>query len=116
VGFKHGAVSIKDGKWTCTPTYQTWKHMRQRCLNPNDDNYPHYGGRGITIDEHWNTFTNFLKDMGERPLGKTLDRKDVNGPYSKANCEWATVSQQNKNRRKWSRNVTDSSRNIPAYA
>jgi hypothetical protein len=82
-----------------TTTYDTWRSMRQRCWNPRHARFADYGGRGITIDERWWTFRGFLADMGERPASTTLDRCDKDGPYAPGNCRWATLSQQNRNRR-----------------
>jgi hypothetical protein len=73
--------------------------MIRRCTKPEDPRYPDWGGRGITIDPPWLDFTNFLADMGERPPGMTLNRKDNNGPYAKWNCEWATPHEQQMNSR-----------------
>jgi hypothetical protein len=73
--------------------------MKQRCANPKNASYKHYGGRGISFDPAWNTFIVFLGDMGEAPEGLSLDRKDVNGNYSKDNCRWATNEEQASNRR-----------------
>jgi hypothetical protein len=53
-------------------TYRTWKNMHVRCANPNASSYSRYGGRGITVCERWQDFRNFLRDMGERPLGMSL--------------------------------------------
>ena len=72
--------------------------MKGRCLNPKHKAYPAYGGRGITVCEKWLKFENFLKDMGERPEGKTLDRKDNDKGYYKGNCRWATSDEQYDNR------------------
>jgi hypothetical protein len=84
-----------------TATYQTWHMMIQRCTNPKRSDYERYGGRGITVCKRWrDSFEAFLVDMGERPKGLTLDRKNNDGPYTKRNCRWATPSQQEKNKRR----------------
>lgn len=75
-------------------TYKSWKQMRQRCNNPNSDQWEWYGGKGISICPEWNSFEQFVADMGERPEGMTLDRKDGSGNYEPTNCRWATAKQQ----------------------
>lgn len=84
---------------TNSPTYYSWKGMRQRCENPKDPSYGRYGALGIRVCERWSRFENFLADMGIRPEGTTLDRKDVHGNYEPDNCRWATKEQQQNNRR-----------------
>lgn len=79
--------------------YRSWESMRSRCLNPNDSSYVRYGKRGITICPEWESFTQFLADMGERPPGTTLDRKRNNEGYYPDNCRWATPVEQGENRR-----------------
>ena len=74
--------------------------MKRRCLNPRDRQYPEWGGRGITICNRWLDFNNFYADMGERPEGMTLERKDNNGNYEPGNVKWATATEQQQNTRK----------------
>ena len=81
-------------------TYRIWTNMKTRCLNPKASNFAWYGGRGIGIDPEWAvSFEAFFRDMGEAPPGMTLDRKDGNGNYGRLNCRWASMLEQNNNRR-----------------
>jgi len=80
-------------------TYNSWRGMVNRCTKPAYHSWHRYGGRGIKICGRWrNSFADFLKDMGERPPGRTLDRKNPNGHYCPGNCRWATPKQQANNR------------------
>lgn len=81
-------------------TYNSWRNMIQRCTNENHEQYDGYGGAGIYICPGWRkSFQQFVRDMGKRPTGKTLDRyPDPDGPYTPANCRWATPEQQAQNR------------------
>jgi len=87
---------IKNGHYH---TYQIWVAMRQRCNNPRSKDWENYGGRGIKICKEWGLYANFLADMGERPFGLTLERKNNHKGYCKSNCEWVNRTQQNRNRR-----------------
>lgn len=79
-------------------TYSSWNAMMNRCTNPDHDKFRYWGGRGITVCERWYKFVNFYEDMGERPVGKTLDRINPDGNYEPGNCRWATPLQQRHNR------------------
>jgi hypothetical protein len=82
------------------PLYQTWQSMKARCLNSNNPNFADYGGRGIKVCDQWmHNFNQFAKDMGERPVGYSIDRINNDGDYTPQNCKWSTRKEQQQNRR-----------------
>jgi hypothetical protein len=87
--------------------------MRQRCNNPNNDRYQDYGGRGIRYAAHWDSFDNFLADMGERPsLEVSLDRIDNDKGYSPENCRWADRATQSMNQKDLRRSNTSGTKGV----
>lgn len=103
-GLRHGHAS-NGGR---SATYRSWLCMNERCYNPNSRSYPDYGGRGIQVCAQWrgkDGFQTFLRDMKERPEGKTLDREYNDGNYTPNNCKWSTRREQANNQRKRSHGI-----------
>lgn len=95
--FKHGMAHTKIS--------HIWRAIKDRCSNPNNKRYKHYGGRGITICDEWrNDFLAFynyvskLEHYGEE--GYSLDRINNDGNYEPDNLRWADAKTQNHNTRK----------------
>lgn len=90
-----------------TKEYKAWCTTIQRCTNPNHVSYKNYGARGIRMCDHWRySYAQFLADMGPKPEGLQLERKNNDLGYlcplclpPLGNCEWATRRKQLKNRR-----------------
>ena len=89
--FRHGMCN--------TTEYSCWMHILARCENPKDPAYHNYGARGIRVCARWHDFVLFFKDMGKRPKGLTLERKNNDGHYEPGNCIWTDRTDQAYNRR-----------------
>lgn len=82
------------------PLYHLWVNLRGRCYTKSNHKYYMYGGRGVRVCKEWDSFEQFVKDMGPRPSpAHSVDRIDTNGNYEPGNCRWATPKQQQRNTR-----------------
>jgi len=91
--------------------YRIWAWMKQRCNNPNNEEYHNYWWRGIKVCEEWEDFKIFHKDMWisheihykknkqKYKRNTSIERIDVNWNYELENCTWATTIEQGRNRR-----------------
>ena len=96
--YQEGQSEGRTTAWT--PEYRAWMSMRRRVSPGNKKMKALYSDRGITICARWDSFDNFLADMGKIPRpGWTLDREDNDKGYDRANCRWADCQTQAQNRR-----------------
>lgn len=79
--------------------YGIWRCMLYRCDPKNAAKFPRYAGRGITVDQAWQSFEQFVADIGPRPTpGHTVDRINNDLGYGPGNCRWATWEEQERNK------------------
>jgi hypothetical protein len=107
----HGHVRAyknRDGGYSrrTTGEYNSWDSMIYRCSREWHHGWDDYGGRGIRVCKRWREpsgygFFNFIRDMGPRPIGTTLDRINPQGHYEPGNCRWATPQVQTENQRRF---------------
>ena len=81
------------------PLYGTWYMMIYRCTSPKCSDYPRYGGRGISVHPSWMDFIRFVRDVGDKPEGTSLDRIDNDKDYEPGNVRWASPKEQALNQK-----------------
>lgn len=89
----HGQSNPRNGKRS--KTYIVWSGIIARVNHPLSNSYI-----GVTVSDEWKVFENFLRDMGEVPEGKSIDRIDNTRGYEIDNCRWASRTEQSRNVRK----------------
>ena len=88
-----------------TKIYHTWLDMKDRCFNERNKRFFDWGGRGITVCDEWkNSFQAFYDHVSQLPHfgeeGYSIDRINNDENYEPGNVRWATVKEQNNNKRK----------------
>lgn len=79
--------------------YRIWQGMKVRCANKNHKDYKYYGEKGISFCDSWSQYVNFEADMKSSYKDHlSLDRIDPLKNYSKENCRWIELKNQNKNK------------------
>lgn len=84
-----------------TRLYREWQGMKRRCYNPNEQNYPWYGGKGIKVCSEWkNNFEKFRDWALTHGYADhlTLDRINGSKNYGPDNCRWITIQEQQFNK------------------
>ena len=92
-----GCIRVRHGM-SNSRTYKAWLSMKERCSNKISENFEGFGAIGIGYDPRWDSFNNFLADMGERPEKMGLGLIDYTKDHSKENCRWMSAGQMRKNR------------------
>lgn len=88
---------LYTGKVAEEPLYQVWRQTRNKCYDPSHPGYENYGAKGIGMCQSWKySLVEFVNDMGPRPKGYVLGRRDMNGDFNPSNCEWIPVGESRR--------------------
>lgn len=95
--------NVKPAMWT--RLRRLCQVAKDRCTNSRNAQFGDYGGRGIRFEfgsasamAAW-----LIENLGEPPVGMSIDRRDNNLGYRAGNLRWATRQMQIDNRRRYRR-------------
>jgi hypothetical protein len=95
-------LRLTHGK-TKTDIFVIWQGIKDRCYNEKGNHWNSHGKRGIKVYEEWihsfEKFELYIKTLGIRPEGYTLDRINNDGDYEPHNLRWASPRTQANNTR-----------------
>lgn len=84
------------------PLYHIYHGIKQRCYNPKNPRYEHYGGKGVVMCDEWlnggfSAFEEWALSNGYKAgANLSVDRINSCGNYCPENCEWVTVSENTR--------------------
>ena len=74
--------------------HNIWRKMKQRCGNPKNKDFHHYGGKGIKIEfKSYEEFLDWSKKNGYTET-MTIERNDNSKNYCIENCKWIPANEQ----------------------
>ena len=88
-----------------TPEYRVGTSIIQRCTNPKVSAWKRYGERGIRVCDRWHAsfadyWADILAEIGTRPPGMELGRKDSDKGFEPGNVRWVTRKERMMNARR----------------
>ena len=86
---------------TKTRLHKIWESMIARCEYEKHPYYADYGGRGITVCDEWHSYIEFRDWAITHGYNDdlTIDRIKNEKGYDASNCRWATIREQQNNKR-----------------
>lgn len=95
----HHEYHTKHGFANKHSLYRVWKNIKQRCYNPNNQDYKNYGFKRIALWYRWKNdagaFIRWCLRNGWKE-GLTIDRINPNRGYIPDNCQFMTASENSK--------------------
>ena len=91
LGPVHAAKERREKIRKSNYTYDQWWDLKKSFFLKKHPKYEYYASNGITLDERWHDYENFLEDMGIAPrMYMYVVRKDNKKGFTKENTVWST--------------------------